>query len=73
MNSLEAKSKEYIQGKVLLLTGMRERNKSMKNQQKKNSFFRMFQNTPILTKGTIDTLSEEEAMNKRDKEGIRAL
>ena len=33
----------------------------------------MFQNTPILTKGTIDTLSEEEAMNKRDKEGIRAL
>ena len=38
MNSPEAKSKEFIKGKVLLLTGMRERNKSIKNQQKKTVF-----------------------------------
>ena len=33
----------------------------------------MFKNTPKLTKSTIETLSEEEAMNERDKEGIRAI
>ena len=38
MNSLEAKSKEYIKEKALLLIGMRERNKSMKNQLKETAF-----------------------------------
>ena len=42
MNSLEAKNIAFIKEKALLLTGMRERNKSMKNLPKETAFLGCF-------------------------------